>query len=110
MSRLQWIALAGLMLMSTTTIAHKQSDSYLTLTAQGQTLHGRWDLALRDLQMVVGLDADGDGLITWGEVRRAQPAIERYAFGRLRLEASNGEGAHFCPLEPGELLIDDHVD
>jgi hypothetical protein len=28
---------------------------------------GRWDIALRDLDFALGLDADGDGEITWGE-------------------------------------------
>ena len=28
--------------------AHKPSDSYLTLYADGRTLRGQWDIALRD--------------------------------------------------------------
>jgi hypothetical protein len=50
-------------------MAHKPSDSYLTLAADGAVLTGRWDIALRDLDLALGLDADGDGRITWGEVR-----------------------------------------
>jgi len=52
---------------------HSASDAYLTLTADavqapGQsTLHGQWDVALRDLDFVLKLDDDGDGRLTWGK-------------------------------------------
>src|SRR5262249_8615217 len=49
--------------------AHKPSDSYLTLEVDGTTIHGRWDIALRDLDYALDLDADGDGKLTWGEVK-----------------------------------------
>ena len=44
--------------------AHKPSDSYLAITLQNGKLSGQWDIALRDLDLAVGLDADGDGRIT----------------------------------------------
>ncbi len=31
--------------------AHKPSDSYLTLTVAGDTVEGRWDINLRDLDL-----------------------------------------------------------
>ena len=43
----------------------------------------RWDIALRDLDVALDLDADGDGKLTWGEVRAAWPRIEAYALPRL---------------------------
>jgi hypothetical protein len=49
--------------------AHKPSDSYLALSVQGTIVQGQWDIALRDLDFAIGLDADGDGEITWGEVK-----------------------------------------
>jgi hypothetical protein len=45
--------------------AHKASDSYLNLEVQQERIEGRWDIALRDLELAVGLDADGDGALTW---------------------------------------------
>lgn len=65
--------------------AHKASDAYLVLEggAAGTTL--RVDIALRDLDTVLDVDADGDGLLTWGEVRAAQPAILRYLAGHVQL-------------------------
>ena len=86
--------------------AHKPSDSYLTLEAAGGGMRGQWDIALRDLEHAIGLDADGDGAITWGEVRRRQTEIQSYAFARLALSA----GADRCPIEPGALLFDQHTD
>ena len=44
----------------------------------------RWDIALRDLDAAIDLDADGDGRLTWREVRTAWPAIDAYALPRLQ--------------------------
>ncbi|HSW26800.1 MAG TPA: hypothetical protein VLJ62_28855, partial [Burkholderiaceae bacterium] len=64
--------------------AHKPSDSYLSITqADSGALSGRWDIALRDLDFAIGLDADGDGAITWGEVRAKHADIAAYALARL---------------------------
>ena len=46
----------------------------------------RWDIALRDLDAALDLDLDGDGRLTWGEVKTAWPRIEAYALERLRIE------------------------
>jgi hypothetical protein len=45
----------------------------------------RVDVALRDLDAAVEVDADGDGRITWGEVRAAWPAIEAYVRSRVQV-------------------------
>ena len=82
--------------------AHKPSDSYLSLTAEGNALRGQWDIALRDLEYAIGLDADGDGAITWGELRRKQSEIAAYAFARLTVRD--------CRITPGPLLVDQHTD
>lgn len=82
--------------------AHKPSDSYLSLTAEGGALRGQWDIALRDLEYAIGLDADGDGAITWGELRTKKDEVTAYAFARLALRG--------CTIKPGELLVDKHSD
>ncbi|MBV8031330.1 MAG: HupE/UreJ family protein [Betaproteobacteria bacterium] len=86
--------------------AHKPSDSYLTLYADGHTLRGQWDIALRDLEYAIGLDADGDGAITWGELKAKQGEVDAYAFARLALRADGRP----CRLEPRGHLVDDHTD
>jgi hypothetical protein len=92
--------------------AHKPSDSYLTLTipASGSVLEGQWDIALRDLDFVLGLDANRDGAITWGELKAARNRIADYAFTRLRLEGIGGGDRNICPPRLTGLLVDEHVD
>jgi hypothetical protein len=86
--------------------AHKPSDSYLTLNVEGDKVVGQWDIALRDLDFAIGLDANGDGAITWGEVRAKHAEIAAYAMSRLKL-ASEGKP---CPAQVTQHLIDDHTD
>jgi len=92
-----------------TALAHKASDSYLTLTRTGSdsaAISGRWDIALRDVDNAITLDTNGDGDISWGEVRAKHRAIAAYALSRLTIE-SNGAS---CSITPGEQLIDQHSD
>jgi hypothetical protein len=86
--------------------AHKPSDSYLTLQVDGARISGHWDIALRDLDFALGLDADGDGRITWGELRARHAAIAAQALARLDVQA---DGAP-CSLSAGEQLVDRHTD
>src|SRR5262245_31172039 len=94
------------LLASVTAHAHKPSDSYLTLRIEGSEIVGQWDIALRDLDLALGLDADQDGAITWGEVRKRHTDISAYALTRLQLLA---DGAS-CPARTGEQLVDHHSD
>ena len=90
-------------------LAHKASDSYLTLTRAGSdssAISGRWDIALRDVDNAITLDTNGDGDISWGEVRAKHRAIADYALSRLAIE-SNGAS---CNIASGEQLIDQHSD
>ena len=52
---------------------------------------GRWDIAVRDLDHALALDANGDGAMTWGELRGARARRRRVRAGRLAL-ASDGRG------------------
>jgi hypothetical protein len=75
--------------------AHLASDSYLQIEiVDDRTIRGQWDIALRDLDVAVGLDTDQDGKITWGELHRKAQEIEAYAFGRLALD----RGGRACTL------------
>jgi hypothetical protein len=86
--------------------AHKPSDSYLSLTIQNNRIEGQWDIALRDLDDAIGLDRDGNGQLTWGEVRDAHGEISAYALSRLVLSA----GTQSCTTQTLEHLIDHHTD
>lgn len=74
-------------LVSSLARAHKPSDSYLTLDAGQAVIAGRWDIALRDLDYTLGLDRDGDGSLTWGELRAHLAEVDGYAMPRLVVAA-----------------------
>ncbi len=101
--------------------AHKPSDSYLTLRATegSNDIAVRWDIALRDLDYVLQLDRDGNGELSWGEVRQRSEDITRLATSRLELAAgdkicawisasADASADASAPARP--LLLDKHSD
>jgi hypothetical protein len=104
--RYLWLLAAALLLAAAPARAHKPSDSYLTLDVRQAGVDGQWDIALRDLDMAIGLDGDGNGELTWNEVRSRHDAIAAYALARLKLASAGAP----CPLRVTEQLLDDHSD
>lgn len=103
---MRWLAWL-LLLCCLPALAHKPSDSYLTLRAAQDQVHVRWDIALRDLDHVLQLDRDGNGELSWGEVRQREAEIARYATSRLAL----GSGGQACPLQGAQAMqLDRHSD
>lgn len=100
------LAAALLALSATGAFAHKPSDSYLAISVEGTEVHGQWDIALRDLDFAIGLDDNGDGNITWGEVKAHQTEIAAYALARLKLRSGGAD----CPVHATAFLADDHSD
>jgi hypothetical protein len=89
--------------------AHKPSDSYLTIRGDDKStdLAVRWDIALRDLDYVLELDRDGNGALTWGEVRTRSSDIVRYATDHLSLTT----GDRTCEWQTAApLQLDHHSD
>ena len=86
--------------------AHKPSDSYLVLQVEGAAVRGQWDIALRDLEFAIGLDADGNGEITWGELKAKRKDVEAFALSRLGILADGKS----CVLAPTDFLVDAHSD
>ncbi len=82
--------------------AHKASDAYLQIDAAANALTLRIDVALRDLDAALDLDADADGKLTWGEVKAGWPAIEAYVLRGLRIEG--------CALRPGGQALERRSD
>jgi hypothetical protein len=77
--------------------AHKPSDAHLALEVDGARVTGRLDIAVRDLDAALGVDGDGNGEITWGELAAAAPRIAGYVRDRLAIEG--------CALELGAPAI-----
>jgi hypothetical protein len=86
--------------------AHKASDSYLNLRVTDRHIEGQWDIALRDLDVALGLDADGNGELTWDEVRARHADIAAYAMSRLSLASNDAS----CPVAVTRHMLDDHTD
>ncbi|NRF68680.1 HupE/UreJ family protein [Aquincola sp. S2] len=63
--------------------AHKASDAYLFIETRGDNTQMRWDIALRDLDAALPLDADGDRQLTWRELRSAWASIDALALAAL---------------------------
>lgn len=81
--------------------AHRISDSFLQLDLSDEQITGRWDIPLRDLHQLVGLDQNGDLAITWGELKAAQEPLAAHALAHLRLETPDGD----CPLGLNALRV-----
>lgn len=105
-----WLALAACGIAQ----AHAPSNAKLSLVADASGVQQRWDIALRDLDRALPLDADDDGNITWGELRQAWPQIESLADEGLRLGIPSGQVAQpTAGCEPGPLAaprIDEQAD
>src|SRR5687767_8272408 len=95
-----WLSL----LATCSAFGHEPSRSLVTLEVDGRELHGRWDIALRDLEDAVGLDANGDAGVSWGEVVARRDTIVAYAAPRLRVSAD----AASCPLTATPGAVDVH--
>jgi hypothetical protein len=84
-------ALAGCLASAGPTWAHSASSSYLTIIARGHEARVSWSIALRDLDEAIGLDADDDGAITWGEVQAKADQIDAYVLSRLQIATGGAQ-------------------
>lgn len=87
--------------------AHQSSEGYLSYRVHGAAVEQRLDLALRDLDRDLGLDADGDGTLAWGEVRARWADIEALADTGLRFTA---DGVACTREQPAPPQLDEHSD
>jgi hypothetical protein len=86
--------------------AHKPSDSYLRLSREGDRVHARWDVAVRDLEVLTPLDTNGDGAITWGELDAQRGPLQALVEGRLHVEQSGA----VCAVVPLTMSAVQHSD
>jgi hypothetical protein len=86
--------------------AHKASTGYLHLAARQGNLDGRIELAVRDLDFAMDLDANRDGAVTWGELKAARGRIADYVRDRLSVAAAGGR----CELQDRDLKVVSHSD
>jgi hypothetical protein len=98
---------AALVVAAPAALAHQASDAYLHWSAQDAFIEQRVDIALRDLDRELVLDADGDGRLTWAEVRERWAEIERLADEGVRLRAV---GASCAVSRRGPAQLEKHAD
>src|SRR6185312_2030878 len=68
--------------------AHISSNGFVSLQMEGSQLSGTLELAIRDAELAVGVDSNGDGSVTWGEALAHQPELISYIQDRLTLSAN----------------------
>jgi hypothetical protein len=100
------VAFAVALCLAQAVHAHKASDAYVTIDRAGAALAVRVDVALRDLDLAIGLDANGDGEITWGEVRSRHDAIAALVVDRTKVAVRDRP----CPLDVTGHRVDRHSD
>jgi HupE / UreJ protein len=93
-------------LIATAANAHIASNGFLTAHVDGKVVTGSYELAVRDAELVVAVDANGDGTVTWGELRAAQAHIAGYLRQHLALTAQGSA----CELATHAMQLNERVD
>lgn len=87
---------------ATSAKAHAPSTSYVGIESGPGKARIELKLDLRDVARVVDLDADRDGQVTWGELKRVHGPLTDYVQGRLELSVTGLT----CPLASEDLKVD----
>jgi len=98
-----WLALLVIVCLAPPCDAHQAGVSYVIVDASHEELMGQWKAAIRDLELAIGLDGDGDGKVTWAELREHFSVIEEYFAAHL---AARSEGRNL-PLRPGAFQVEE---
>jgi hypothetical protein len=109
MTRWTALLLAGISLLGAApAFAHKPSDAYLELAVgERGEVRQRLDVAVRDLDRDLVLDADADGRITWGEVKARWDEVTRVTAAAVAPQAA-GQDCTAGPAAPPRIA--DHLD
>ena len=99
-------------------LAHKGSDAYLDVQQLESTTPETEDfklllaVAIRDLDLVVPIDANADARVTWGEARAATPQVLALFNATARLDAlpAPAPGPQTAPAVPDECRLDWQAD
>lgn len=86
--------------------AHISSNGFLVTRIEGARVYGSIEVAVRDVELAVGVDANRDGKVTWGELRAGEPRLVQYLSQHIFLDSRS----HPCPLTFGTAQLNDRVD
>jgi hypothetical protein len=87
-------------------MAHKASDSYLKIRGGEPELRFEWHISIKDLELLIGVDSNRDGDVTWGELKGKQNEIAAQTLSRLKLSADG----QLCDIQLIEMLFTEHSD
>jgi hypothetical protein len=101
-------ALIAALLLSPVAHGHSASNAYLTLTVRpGESVvRAQWDVALRDLEFVLGINRAGDGKLTWGELVDRRDDVARFVYSHIAFSAADRP----CAVSAGAFQVDEHSD
>jgi hypothetical protein len=86
--------------------AHIASNGFVSAQVDGAHVTGSIEMAVRDAELAIGIDANHDGRVTWGELRASEPQLIRYLQQHVQLTAQGQP----CVLGLQTLQINDRVD
>ena len=114
--RIPFILVCLLLFGAGPAIAHKGSDAYLDVQEVGDLASAasgpaaaervyRFSLAvaIKDLDLLVPIDANADGKVTWGEVKAAMPLVQALANEVVNIEPqgqAQAQGQTQMPMQP----------
>lgn len=103
---MRWLLFFLAAMMALPAAAHNPSDSFLHLEVRDRQVQGAWEIALRDLEVSTGLDANFDGRITWGELKAQEPALQALVTQQLHLRTPTSA----CTTAFDQLRVSEHND
>ncbi len=81
--------LTCLALSPTSAFAHRLGEGYIILNVGNDSISGRIELNLDDVDDALALDKDGDGVIDESELNAALPKLREYVAPRVRIGHDN---------------------
>ena len=93
-------------LFASNVLAHSSSNSYLTVSMPEGQLNLRADLHLRDVDLMLDLDQNRDGQVTWGETKARNAELNAWLVKGISLSASG----LVCELGSANLQASQHAD
>ena len=97
----RWI-LVALCLFTFSANAHQSSHSQILVDVENSTLSGYWNISLRDLDLIIELDKDGNGNVSWQELSGQQQIIKNHISHYLKFIQNNS----FCPVQYDDVMVD----
>ncbi len=86
--------------------AHIASNGFLVARIDGARVTGSIEVSVRDAALAVAVDANGDGKVTWGELRAAEASLVDYMGEHFSLATATRS----CQITFQALQINDRVD